>query len=95
MYIPLSDNEFKHDGYVSDKLCLIGAIIGDIVGSVHELKGTRIKTNQVGDIYYRPESTVFNNSAICYNTRLKERYKNQPLDYDSRDSYFDCIVVCL
>ena len=40
----VSDNEYKHSGWVSDEMTFVGAIIGDIIGSAHELEGTRIKT---------------------------------------------------
>ena len=40
----VSNNEYCHDGWVSDKMAFIGAIMGDIIGSAYELKGTRIKT---------------------------------------------------
>lgn len=33
-------------GYASDECAVIGAIVGDIIGSAHELKGTRIKTTE-------------------------------------------------
>lgn len=39
-----SNNGYRHSGRVSDEMSLVGAIAGDIIGSVHELKGTRIKT---------------------------------------------------
>lgn len=40
----VSDNGYNHSGWVSDEMTFIGAIAGDIIGSAHELKGTRIKT---------------------------------------------------
>ena len=36
----------RHGGYASDECAIIGAIVGDIIGSAHELKGTRIKTTE-------------------------------------------------
>lgn len=40
----VSDNGHNHSGWVSDEMTFIGAFAGDIIGSAHELKGTRIKT---------------------------------------------------
>ena len=31
----LAPNEYRHDGNLSDQLALLGAILGDIVGSSH------------------------------------------------------------
>lgn len=39
-------NGFWHSGRVADEMTFVGAIAGDIIGSVHELKGTRIKTTE-------------------------------------------------
>ena len=40
----VSDNGYTHNGWLSDEMTFVGAIMGDIIGSAYERKGCRIKT---------------------------------------------------
>lgn len=54
-------NYFNFSESVADKSCLAGAILGDIIGSSHELKGTRIKTT---DFELFPETACFTDDTV-------------------------------
>ena len=54
-------NDKRHEGYASDECAIIGAIAGDIIGSVHELKGTRIKTTEF-DLF--PDNATFTDDTV-------------------------------
>lgn len=45
-YKLIRPNEYQQDGWDADTMTFIGVIAGDIIGSAHELKGTRIKTTE-------------------------------------------------
>ena len=59
--IKIEKNHFRFSGAKADKSCLAGAIIGDIIGSSHELKGTRIKTT---DFELFPETACFTDDTV-------------------------------
>ena len=59
--ILLNDNGHYHGGNISDECALLGAILGDIVGSSHELKGTRIKTK---DFELFPSTATFTDDTV-------------------------------
>ena len=45
-FVIMVDNGKVHSRWDSDQLSFVGAIIGDIIGSSYELKGTRIKSTE-------------------------------------------------
>ena len=51
----------RRGGYASDECSIIGAIVGDIIGSAHELKGTRIKTTAF-ELF--PETATFTDDTV-------------------------------
>lgn len=57
----IGKNSFKFNGVTADKACLAGAILGDIIGSSHELKGTRIKTT---DFELFPNTASFTDDTV-------------------------------
>lgn len=57
----VSDNGFYHSGWVSDEMTFIGAFVGDIIGSAHELKGTRIKTT---DFELFPSNAIYTDDTV-------------------------------
>lgn len=54
-------NNKRHGGYASDECAIIGAIAGDIIGSAHELKGTRIKTTEF-ELF--PDNATFTDDTV-------------------------------
>lgn len=54
-------NDKRHGGYASDECAIIGAIAGDIIGSAHELKGTRIKTTEF-ELF--PDNATFTDDTV-------------------------------
>lgn len=54
-------NDERHGGYASDECAIIGAIAGDIIGSAHELKGTRIKTTEF-ELF--PDNATFTDDTV-------------------------------
>lgn len=59
--IKIEKNHFTFSGRIADKSCLAGAILGDIIGSSHELKGTRIKTTDF-DLF--PQTACFTDDTV-------------------------------
>ena len=59
--IKIEKNNFTFSGRIADKSCLAGAILGDIIGSSHELKGTRIKTTDF-DLF--PQTACFTDDTV-------------------------------
>lgn len=57
----VSDNEYCHGGWVSDKMAFVGAIMGDIIGSAYELRGTRIKTT---DFELFSKKSIFTDDTV-------------------------------
>ena len=51
----------RHGGYASDECAIIGAIVGDIIGSAHELEGTRIKTTEF-ELF--PDNVTFTDDTV-------------------------------
>ena len=60
-YRIIKPNEYQHDGWDADTMTFIGTIAGDIIGSTHELKGTRIKTT---DFELFPAGVKFTDDTV-------------------------------
>ena len=60
-YRIIKPNAYQHDGWDADTMTFIGTIAGDIIGSAHELKGTRIKTT---DFELFPAGVKFTDDTV-------------------------------
>lgn len=80
-YKVIKPNEYKHGGKISDELALLGAILGDIVGSSYELKGTRIKTTEF-ELF--PDSATYTDDTVMTVAVAKWLSKQNCIPKDSK-----------
>ena len=80
-YKHIKPNEYKHGGNISDELALLGAILGDIIGSSYELKGTRIKTTEF-ELF--PDSATYTDDTVMTVAVAKWLSKQNCIPKDSK-----------